>query len=67
MSKIKKLLSGVASNPVAERALHTFWQSALAVLAADTSGLTHVAVWKAAVVAGGAAALSAAKSALVSS
>jgi hypothetical protein len=40
------------------RALKTFVQSALAVLAASGSGYIHIGVVKAAIVAGGAAAIS---------
>lgn len=43
---------------VANRALKTFAQSALSVLAAAGSGFVDVAVWKGACVAGGAAVIS---------
>jgi hypothetical protein len=61
LSAARRLVHQVATIPLANRALHAAWQGATLVLLADGTQLAHLAIWKTAVAAAGAAALSAAK------
>jgi hypothetical protein len=61
LARLNALAHQAATNPLANRALHAAWQGAALVLLADGTQLAHLAIWKTAVAAAGAAALSAAK------